>query len=168
MPHPASFAVDRLLADCTVVRTRRSGPGGQHRNKVETAVVITHTPTGVRAEASERRSQAANLAKATFRLRVELALQVRTAPDDSTPSPTDLWTQRVAGRRSAGNPEHEDFPALLAEALDVLAGRGWSPADAGDFLGVSSSQVVKLLKLEPKAAMLLNAERQARGLPPLR
>jgi hypothetical protein len=135
---------------------------------VETAVVITHTPTGVRAEASERRSQAANLAKATFRLRVELALQVRSNSEESAPSPSDLWTQRVIGRRIAVNPEHEDFPALLAEALDALAVHDWSPADAGDFLGVSSSQVVKLLKLEPKAAMLLNAERQTRGLPPLR
>jgi hypothetical protein len=168
MPHPASLPVDRLLADCTVVRTRRSGPGGQHRNKVETAVVITHAPTGVRAEASERRSQAANLAKATFRLRVELALQVRSNSEEPAPSPSDLWTQRVVGRRIAVNPEHEDFPALLAEALDALADRGWSLADAGDFLGISSSQVVKLLKLESKAAMLLNAERQARGLPPLK
>jgi hypothetical protein len=135
---------------------------------VETAVVITHTPTGVRAEASERRSQAANLAKATFRLRVELALQVRSPSEVAAPSPSDLWIRRAAGRRITVNPEHEDFPALLAEALDVLAGCDWSPADAGEFLGVSSSQVVKLLKLEPKAAMLLNVERQARGLPPLR
>jgi hypothetical protein len=74
----------------------------------------------------------------------------------------------VAGRRISVNPQHEDFPALLAEALDVLAGCDWSPADAGALLGVSSSQVVKLLKLEPKAAMLLNAERFARGLPPLK
>jgi len=168
MPHPASLPVDRLLADCTVVRTRRSGPGGQHRNKVETAVVITHTPTGVRAEASERRSQAANLAKATFRLRVELALRVRSASDDSLATPSDVWIRRVRGRRIAVNPDHDDFPALLAEVLDVLARRDWSPGDAGDFLGVSGSQVVKLLKLEPKAAMLLNAERQARGLPPLK
>lgn len=166
MQHPASLPVDRLLADCTVERTRRSGPGGQHRNKVETAIVITHTPTGVRAEASERRSQAANLAKATLRLRVELALKVRTTP--STSKPSELWNQRVTGRRIAVNPEHADFPALLAEALDALADRGWSPAKAGEFLGVSSSQVVKLLKLEPNAMLLLNAERHLRGLPPLK
>src|SRR5215208_2690516 len=77
MSHPASLPADRLLADCTVERTRRSGPGGQHRNKVETAVVITHDPTGVQTEASERRSQVANLTKATFRLRVKLALKIR-------------------------------------------------------------------------------------------
>ncbi|MFN5707736.1 MAG: peptide chain release factor family protein, partial [Planctomycetota bacterium] len=58
--HPASLPEEKLLADCDVVRTRRGGPGGQHRNKVETAVVITHRPSGVSAEANERRSQAEN------------------------------------------------------------------------------------------------------------
>jgi hypothetical protein len=161
--HPAGLPVDRLLADCLVERTRRSGPGGQHRNKVETAVVITHTPTGVRAEASERRSQAANLANAILRLRVLLALQLRTAPDDS---PSVLWKKRAEAGRLAINPEHEDFPAILAEAIDVLADQGWVPAAAGERLGISGSQVVKLLKLEPKAWMLLNAQRRDLGLPP--
>ncbi len=163
MIHPASLPVERLLADCSVERTRRSGPGGQHRNKVETAVVITHRPTGIRAEASERRSQAQNLAKAIFRLRVELALRTRTAYETS---PSALWTGRVGGRRILVNPEHEDFPALLAEALDVLADQAWAPADAGKFLGVSGSQIVKLLKLEHKALLVLNAERLALGMSP--
>ena len=163
MIHPACLPVDRLLADCTVERTRRSGPGGQHRNKVETAVVITHTPSGVRAEASERRSQAANLAKATFRLRVLLAVQLRTTPDNS---PSALWKERARTGRLAVNPEHEDFPAILSEAIDVLADQRWAPAAAGERLGISGSQVVKLLKLEPKAWMLLNAQRRDLGLPP--
>jgi hypothetical protein len=155
--------VDRLLADCEVERTRRSGPGGQHRNKVETAVVITHTPTGVRAEASERRSQASNLAKAIFRLRVLLALQLRTAPDDS---PSALWKSRSRAGRLAVNSEHEDFPAILSEALNALADQGWAPAAAGELLGISGSQVVKLLKMEPKALVLLNTQRRTLGLPP--
>jgi protein subunit release factor B len=58
--HPASLSVEDLLKNCQAVRTKRSGPGGQRRNKVETAVVIEHLPSGVRAEASERRSQQAN------------------------------------------------------------------------------------------------------------
>jgi hypothetical protein len=165
MSHPASWSVDRLLAQCSVARTRRSGPGGQHRNKVETAVVITHRPTGVRAEASEQRSQAANLARATFRLRVKLALCVRTLPEAA---PTSLWSQRVAGRRMTVNPLHASFPALLAEALDVLAVKDWAPAAAGEFLGVSGSQIMKLLKLEPEALMLLNRERRKLGLPACR
>src|SRR5262249_27924451 len=42
--HPAARAPDALLAECEVRRTRRSGPGGQNRNKVETAVVLRHLP----------------------------------------------------------------------------------------------------------------------------
>ena len=160
MAHPAALPVDELLASCTVERTRRSGPGGQRRNKVETAVVITHKPTGVRAEASERRSQAENLARATFRLRLKLAMAERT----STAEPSALWQSRVAGRRIAVSSEHPDFPALLANALNVLAVTGWSPAAAGEILGVSGSQLVKLLKLEPEALVLVNARRRELGL----
>jgi hypothetical protein len=160
MAHPATLPVEELLASCTVERTRRSGPGGQHRNKVETAVVITHEPTGMRAEASERRSQTENLDKAVFRLRVKLALAERSAASE----PSRLWKSRVSIGRIAVSPNHQDFPALLAEALDVLAAASWSPAEAGQRLGVSGSQLVKLLKLEPDAVMLVNARRGELGL----
>jgi protein subunit release factor B len=72
--HPAATRPEQLLAECEARRLRRSGPGGQHRNKVETAVSLRHLPTGVCAEANERRSQAQNRSTALFRLRVNLAL----------------------------------------------------------------------------------------------
>ena len=79
--HPAAWDAARLLAECECRRQRRSGPGGQHRNKVETAVVITHLPTALRGEASERRSQEQNRRKALFRLRVNLAVSLRRPLD---------------------------------------------------------------------------------------
>ncbi len=75
--HPATASPQQLWAECEVRSLRRSGRGGQHRNKVETAISLHHLPTGVRAEASERRSQAQNRSQALFRLRVNLALEVR-------------------------------------------------------------------------------------------
>lgn len=165
MPHPAAMPIEQLLRDCSAERTRRGGPGGQHRNKVETAVVLRHEPTGVRAEASERRSQAANHAQAVQRLRVRLAIEVRTKPAE-TPSP--CWASRVASRRLAINPDHEDFPALLAEALDVLAAGGWNVASAAEFLHISATQLVKLLKIEPQALAELNRKRLEHGQPALR
>ena len=87
--HPAAQPIKDLLADCTTRRGRRSGPGGQHRNKVETAIRIEHLPTGIKGEATERRSQRENHAAAVFRLRVKLALEVRRAPISKVPGP--LW-----------------------------------------------------------------------------
>ena len=49
------------LRDEVVVETFKSaGPGGQRKNKKETAVRLTHVPSGITAVASERRSQAMN------------------------------------------------------------------------------------------------------------
>ena len=47
---------DTLLSICEVRFVRGSGPGGQHRNKTETGVQMTHPPTGIVVSATERRS----------------------------------------------------------------------------------------------------------------
>ena len=165
--HPATASPEQLLADCEVRRLRRSGPGGQHRNKVETAISLHHLPTGVRAEASERRSQAQNRTQAVFRLRVNLALEVRRpCGPDYVPSP--LWQSRCGGgvlKLSAG---HDDFPALLAEALDVLAALDADPKRAAAVLDCTPSQLIRLLKLDPRALALVNGWRRERQMHALR
>jgi RF-1 domain len=166
--HPASLSLDQLEAQCDLRMTRRSGPGGQNRNKVETAVVLTHRPTGLVAEAAERRSQIENRREALFRLRLKLALEIRT-PDDSAPYvPSPLWRSRLRGGKVVVNPEHDDFPALLAEALDVLTAFQLDVKPAAEALGCSSTQLVKLLAAEPRALGWLNTQRGLAGLHPLR
>jgi hypothetical protein len=166
--HPASLPDEELLAQCEVRRLRRGGPGGQHRNKVETAVVVTHRPTGVRAEANERRSQAENQRQALRRLRVRLALDVRSADAaDGGNEPSPLWQGRCVGGRLAINPEHDDFPALLAEALDAVAAAADDVASAADRLGITTSQLARFLLHEPQAWTLVNNHRRERGLRPL-
>jgi hypothetical protein len=161
--HPSSLALDELSTACDLQFTRRSGPGGQNRNKVETAVIVTHRPTGVRSEAAERRTQGENLEVALFRLRLNLALQVRIAADPDAPA-SDLWQSRCRGGQIAVNPSHDDFPALLAEALDRLDASRWDLRSAAAALGCTPSQLVKLLKDEPRALLLVNARRRALGL----
>jgi len=169
-PHPATLDPDTLQQRCRVERTRGAGPGGQHRNKTETAIRLTHLDTGVWAQAGERRSQAENQRVALRRLRLNLALHVRTArPEDApTPEPSELWRSRTGNRQIRVNPKHADFPALLAEALDVVTANGHDPAKAAAILGVSTSQFVKFLKLEPTALHQLNDARRQRGQKPLK
>jgi protein subunit release factor B len=62
-----------LQAECEEEFFIASGPGGQHRNKTESGVRLTHRPTGVTVSATERRSQAQNRGAALERLRERLA-----------------------------------------------------------------------------------------------
>jgi hypothetical protein len=161
--HPAALPTDQLLAECDLRQLRRSGPGGQHRNKVQTAVVLHHRPTHVKAEANERRSQAENRAVALRRLRLNLALEVRSRRGaEETPSP--LWQSRCRGGQIDVSASHEDFPVLLAEALDVLVACDADVKAACAVLSCTSSQLVKLLKKEPRAMALFSRWRQERGL----
>ena len=70
-----------LARDCDISFFRASGPGGQHRNKTETAVRVLHRPSGTVAAATEERSQSRNRQMALARLRDKLvrALKPRKA-----------------------------------------------------------------------------------------
>lgn len=161
--HPCELSDRQLLEDCDVRRQRRAGPGGQHRNKVESAIVLVHRPSGVRAEASERRNQHENRRVALKRLRLNLALDLRSRrPPDTMASPR--WTHRVNKGTFRVNTHHEDFAPLLAEALDVIQQRQYDLASAARSLGVSSSQLIRFLKLEPRALSMVNQRRQSMGL----
>jgi ribosome-associated protein len=61
------------LAKEVIVETyKSSGPGGQRKNKTETAVRLTHLPSGITVIATEYRSQAQNRRLAFERLRERL------------------------------------------------------------------------------------------------
>lgn len=60
------------LKEITFETCRASGPGGQHVNKVETAVRGTHTPSGIRVLASDSRSQLENKKLCLERLKAKV------------------------------------------------------------------------------------------------
>ena len=119
--HPADLTIEDLLKNCDMQTTRRSGPGGQHRNKVESAMVITHRPSKIIGQASEGRSQHENRRKAIERLRVNLALGIRTERGGPVYQPSETWVSRLSARQIVVSPNHQDFAAMLAEAMDVIS-----------------------------------------------
>lgn len=182
-PHPACLSKDDLLREVTKGQGRTSGPGGQHRNKVQTQVILTHNQTGITAQAGERRSARENAPVAITRLRLALATAHRT-PVPLGEIGSRLWFSRVqaprrgpsqaptpSGRfdgRIVCNTSHWDYPALLAEAMDVLASAGWDPRSAAIRLEVSPSQLAKLIQGHTPAWNHLNEQREALGQSRLR
>jgi len=166
--HPARLDDAALRRECAVQFGRTSGPGGQHRNKVETAVHIRHLPTGLETTATERRSQSQNRHTAEFRLRLKLAIRVRTRLDPRRYRPSPLWQQRRQGVKLPVSPRHRDYPALLSEALDVIGATGFDVGGAAGILGVTMSQLARLVRHEGVAFAWVNEGRVGRGLPELR
>lgn len=163
--HPAALDDVMLLRECAETRTRRGGPGGQHRNKVETAVVLLHRPTGLAAEASERRSQAENRAVAIQRLRLRLAIEHRQPAGDG---PSALWLSRARNGRLAIAVGHRDYAALVAEALDHLQAGGFRTATAAAVLGVTATQLIGLCRRSALVWTAVNRSRATAGLPRLK
>jgi len=85
-----TYPTDResLERDCDLEFFVAGGPGGQHRNKVETGVRLTHRPTGLVVTATERRSQSANREAAFQRMaeRLEARQKVRKPRRPTKPS----------------------------------------------------------------------------------
>jgi hypothetical protein len=136
-----------LLRQCLEENYKASGPGGQHRNKVATAVRLHHEPSGVTAHGEETRSQAENRRHALSRLRERIAFTIRARFDlDAPDAPPELVAQRRGGGLLAVNPKNPSFPLIAATALDALAAADGSYAAAARALGLTTSQLLKFLQ----------------------
>jgi hypothetical protein len=99
------------------------------------------------------------------RLRVRLAIEVRLPKIAAGAS--SIWASRTTGGHLAISAQHDDFPALLAEALDAVEADGYDVSRAARRLEVSMSQLIRFLQHEPMAWVHVNESRRQLGLRPL-
>ena len=156
-----------LLAQCEVHTYRASGPGGQNRNKVESAVRLVHRPSGISVIAPESRSQHENRTRALRRLRKALALRVRQPPPDEPVPPAVAACVDRNGRLRVGGRDQRFLPAAAA-VLDVLFAFEGSVSAAADRLGLTTANLAAFLTQEDELLAEANRMRASFGLRPLR
>lgn len=158
---------DALIAQCDVDRYRASGPGGQHRNKTESAVRLRHRPTGIAAIGADSRSQAENKRHAVRRLRIAIAVGVR--------EPLTTISERLHGLAARGTAplgsatqRTGEYWVAMAELLDLLVAGGLEIAASAERLGITTGALSKLLLHDDHIGRAVNDLRRASGMRPLR
>ncbi|KAI3763063.1 hypothetical protein L1987_53513 [Smallanthus sonchifolius] len=167
---------EKLLSQCEMDTYKASGPGGQHRNKRESAVRLKHIPTGIVAQASEDRSQHKNRASALARLRSLLALKVRNTIDLETYTPPPELLQvlpakstiRGSDRGPQIGPNNPKFVLGMQALLDLIFAVEGSVSDAAKKLGLSTGALSRLILSDDSLRQAVNEFRASKGMKSLK
>jgi len=164
---------EQLLKRCDVHIYKASGPGGQHRNKVSSAVRLRHRETGITAHGDDSRSQHENKRLAIKRLRMNFALQIRRPVDPETPPserlgefllppPKGLQQRRLQiGRK---NPQFWQVAAVLLDELEACEGR---IGEAAGRIGVTTGNLVRTLSADRHLLAAAQEVRRKHGHRPI-
>jgi len=151
---------ETLLRHCREECFRASGPGGQHRNKTDSAVRLSLMDGRVSALCADHRSQHRNRAEALRRLRSVLAIELRLPIAPDQPLQWDgAWKLGKKDRR---------YAPFMAHILDVLSRYDWAVGLAAEALGTSTGKLIRALSRDPHLWNAVNKERAKMGLVNLR
>ncbi len=131
------ISTDIPLPDVEIVTFRRyRGNGGQHNNKTETAIRITHLPTGIRVEACRERSRSANLTAAWKSLRERLG---SIAEDAKSEKQRKEWSSKPDPIRG-----HWDRSYILHREIRVIDKRtGFRSDNAHEILDGKIDEIIR-------------------------
>jgi len=148
---PVAEEVDVVLnlADVRRDTYRSSGAGGQHVNKTESAVRLTHLPTGVVVECQEGRSQHANYDRALEVLRSRLFDLARTAQRDAEAATRKTLVS--TGDRSA---KIRTYHFAQGRVTDHRI--GWTSHALGAVLAGDLGPLISALQTAEQAELLAN------------
>jgi peptide chain release factor 1 len=124
LPEVAERALEIPERDLAWATCRASGAGGQHIQKTDSAVQLTHLPTGLQVRCQSERSQRQNKATALATLRARLGALARAGAEAA----------RAAQRRSQiGSGMRGDKRRTVrcqdGTVIDHLTGRSWRLRD---------------------------------------
>jgi peptide chain release factor 1 len=121
LPEPAAAELRLEPGDLSWATCRGSGPGGQNRNKTETAVIVTHRPTGLTVRCESERSQHQNR---------EIALALLRARLWQAESERRLGARAAQRRAQVGSGMRGDKRRTVrcqdGEVADHVTGQRWS------------------------------------------
>lgn len=157
---------------CEISYYQDSGPGGQKRNRVLSAVRVKYPPLDLQAVDCETRTAARNLESALHKLRLQAALAL---PVEEELPATETWIG-ADGRvkyptwppfRLPINERHPDFPGQVLVALHLLVECAGATAEAGRRLGIGSAALIRFLGQNKAVWQKTQVVRRRFGLHPL-
>jgi hypothetical protein len=158
MPAPYALSDSELLAQCRIDTFRAGGAGGQHVNKTDSAVRLTHLASGTTAQSQNERDRLRNQTDALRHLRLRMALTMRGLAEVG-------WLDRYRqGRQLRLGPRAQDYHLVVATVLDVLERHVGGLSTTAQELNISASQIAKLLTADKEVHAATNALRARHGL----
>lgn len=154
-----------LLAQCEADHYRASGPGGQKRNKTDSAVRLRHLPTGLIVTATESRRRLENQLRAVRRLREALCYRLRRPVDSAHASEAVTLLFDVKRSLSPRDPNFLEAMALLLDLLEADQGR---IGDVAKRLDRTTAAVARALESTDESWQAAQEIRAKHGLPALK